>query len=158
MIIQVYAAGTTTLVATLAVEAANAGGSGPSPVGDSGPDVILDPLPMPKEKRATQIEPLAFGNVPFAAERGNRTVTLQFTVQSFFSTRDKAMAWALGSTASPSAADNIPPGANYDVLFTSDDGAGASKFGNGATAAIDVVSWVGTNVTVRYVFEGLTPP
>jgi hypothetical protein len=156
VIIQIYVTGTSTPVATLAVEAANLASGSLTPVGDAGPDVILDPLPLPKEKRAVQIENLSFANVAFAAERGNRTVTLEFHVQSFFTTRDKAMAWVMGTSAS--AADSVPPGANYDVLFTSDDGASTSKYGNGATSAIDVVSWVGTNVTVRYVFEGLTPP
>jgi hypothetical protein len=160
MIIQVFAAntagtGSPALVATLAVEAPNVTGGGPSPVGAGAPDVVLDPLPLPSEKRAVQHENLAFGDVAFSAERGNREVSLQFSVQSFFASRDTAMIWVLGPN---SAADAVPPGANYDLMFTSDDGDSTAIYANGALAEVEVVSWVGPNCTVRWSFEGLTPP
>src|SRR5208282_13755 len=92
MIIAVYGANGGSFVATLAIEAMNSG----MPVGNAASDVILDPLPLPKETRSVQTEDIALSTgAAFTAERGNRKVSLEFSVKSFFTTRDAAMAWIM---------------------------------------------------------------
>lgn len=116
-----------------------------------GTDVFIDPAPMPREKRASQIEDLAFGNVPFVANRGNRRVSMTWTVERIHGSQDAAQAFMT------THADNVPYGVTVTINFYTDDGT-LKAYTVGSITQVDCVAW--TNVTTRfqYTVEGLTPP
>lgn len=116
-----------------------------------GTDVFVDPAPMPKERRATQIEDLAFGSEPFVANRGNRRVSLTWTVERIHASQDAAQ------TFITTHADGVPYGVTVTLNWYTDDGTEKSYTG-GSITQVDCVLW--TNILTRfsYTVEGLTPP
>jgi hypothetical protein len=116
-----------------------------------GSDVFLDPPPLPREKRQTQITDIAFGNVPFVANRGNRRVSLTWTVERVHASQDAAQAFMT------THADNVPYGVTVTIKFYTDDGT-EKDYAGGSVTQVDCVGWQNMTTRFRYAVEGLTPP
>jgi hypothetical protein len=117
----------------------------------SGTDVFVDPAPMPVEQRSEQIEDVAFGSEPFVANRGNRRVSLTWTVERVHASQDAALSFITGH------GDLVPYGVTVSIKWTDDAGTTYTYTG-GSIASVDLIDWQNIRTRWRYKVNGLTPP
>jgi hypothetical protein len=114
---------------------------------DSAGAYIIDPLPLPKEQRGTQITPVSFGARVFAKGRGNRRVGFTWTVDREHSTASVAGAFAFEHPAL------VPINAGVVVTFAS----GSVTYAAAVISSVECVKNAGRTTQFRYTIEGATP-
>jgi hypothetical protein len=114
-----------------------------------GPDVILDPPPLPVERRQAQIEPIAFGARVFAAGRGNAETSFSWTVQRAHNTQDLAGAFVFEHAAL------VPLTCSLQVYL--DDGT-EHVYSAGYIVEIACLAWNNISTVFRYSIKAATPP
>jgi hypothetical protein len=117
--------------------------------GFSGPDLILDPPPMLVERRAAQIEEIAFGARVFAAGRANAETSFSWTVQRAHADQDHAGAFVFTHAAA------VPVTCSLQVYL--DDGT-LHTFSTALITEVACIAWNNISTVFRYSVKGSTPP
>ena len=113
---------------------------------DSVGDYIVDPPPMPSERRDVQVEGLAFGDRKFSKGRGNRATSFAWTVCRVHDSGTAACLFAWNH------ARLVPVDCSLLV-----DGPVCASYSRAVITEVAVVDITGTNTKIRYTVEGAVP-
>jgi len=111
---------------------------------DSVGDYIIDPPPLPVERRRAQVEDLALADRGFAAGRGNRMTSFSWTVSRQHADLAAVAQFVWGHAAT------VPVDAA--VAVTQD--AGTVTFATAVIAEVGLVEVTGLNTKTRYQVTG----
>ena len=114
---------------------------------DSAGDYILDPPPLPVERRQFQQEALAFGTRQFAAGRGNAQTSFSWTVARLHADQPSADGFAWGHAAA------VPVNCSLVVI----DAGGTWSFSSAVITEVAIVDQSGISTRTRYVVQGAVP-
>jgi hypothetical protein len=110
---------------------------------DSAYNYIVDPVPMPSQRREVQVEGLMMGSAAYVASPGLGNVQTSFTwtVSWQFANLSTACSFVWSHPAA------VP--INCSIVVTDDSGANTT-FSAAVISAVEVVGQSGLNVTVKY--------
>jgi len=107
---------------------------------DSAGDYIIDPAPMPVERRRAQVEELALAEQVFVAGRGNRETSFSWTVSRQHADLATVAEFVWGHAAS------VP--VDCSLVVTQD--AGSVTFATAVMVEVGIVEITGLNTKTRY--------
>lgn len=114
---------------------------------DSAGAYIVDPPPMPAERRVAQVEALYEANAVFAKGRGNRSVSFFWTVARDHADAITAAAFALNHCK------DVPIDCTIDVL----NGSTTTSFIQAVIEEVTCVDLTGKSTRFRYSVVGAVP-
>ncbi|MGA2864688.1 MAG: hypothetical protein ABSF95_09390 [Verrucomicrobiota bacterium] len=114
---------------------------------DSVGDFIVDPPPLPVERRQLQQEALAFAEREFATGRGNRRTGFSWTVARVHADQATATGFVWGHAA------GVPMNCSLEVQ----EAEGAWSFSSAVIVEVAVIEQSGVSTKVRYTVQGAVP-
>jgi len=114
---------------------------------DSAGDFIVDPPPLPVERRQLQQEALAFADREFATGRGNRSTGFSWTVSRVHADQGTATGFVWGHAA------GVPMNCSLEVQ----EGGETWSFSSAVIVEVAVLEQTGVSTKVRYTVQGAVP-
>ena len=114
---------------------------------DSSGDFIVDPPPLPVEKRQLQEELLALADRTFATSRGNRSTAFSWTVARWHADQPTADAFLWTHAAS------VPENCSLQIT----DAGGAWNFSSAVIIEVAALEQTGVSTRFRYTVQGAVP-
>jgi hypothetical protein len=116
---------------------------------DATGDFIIDPPPVPTERRQVQIEQLCLAPRVFANGVGNRQTDFTWTVARQHSSQAVADAFTFTHAAS------VP--LNASIVINDPDGTAVASFSSAVISEVACVERTGISTKFRYAVEGAVP-
>ena len=116
---------------------------------DSAGDFIIDPPPLPAEKRQVQLEPLALAARVFANGLGNRATSFSWTVARVHANQPTADGFVWGHAAT------VPM--NCSLAVNDPDGTTIASFSSAVIVEVTCLEQHGISTKFRYTVQGAVP-